>query len=62
VIFGPVYDPLTPAWKKLAFAALILAAAFIVYRGRSRSSGQFLTAVLLAVVASLAFVLILFFR
>jgi hypothetical protein len=48
VIFGPVSDWCTPAWKKLALAVLILAAVFIVYRGRSRSSGQFLTAVLLA--------------
>jgi hypothetical protein len=53
VLFGPVYDPVTPQWKKLAFLGFFLIAALVLYVGRSRPQRQFMIALLLAVIAIL---------
>jgi hypothetical protein len=50
-LFGPVYDPVTPEWKKLAFCCFFLLAALLIYPGRSRPQYRFVTALLLAVSA-----------
>ena len=57
VLFGPVYDPVTPRWKNVAFLGFILIAALALYVGRSRPQRQFMTALLLAVIVVL-FVLV----
>lgn len=62
MLFGPVYDPLTPQWKKLAFGAFILIAALVLYVRKSRPQHQFMISVLLAVIAVLFVLLIYVFR
>ncbi len=62
MLFGPVYDPVTPEWKKLAFYAFILIGAFILYIARSRQKQQFIYAVLLATIAVLFVLVIYVFR
>lgn len=62
MLFGPVYDPVTPQWKKLAFVGFLLIAAFVLYAGRSRPKLRFTSALLLAVVAVLFVFTIYVFR
>ena len=62
MLFGPVYDPFTPQWKKLAFGVFLLIAALVLYVRRSRPQHQFMISVLLAVIAVLFFLVIYVFR
>ena len=62
MLFGPVYDPVTPQWKKLAFLGFFLLAALVLYVGRKRPQHQLMISVLLAVIAILFVLVIYVFR
>jgi hypothetical protein len=62
MLFGPVYDPVTPQWKNFAFFGFFLIAALVLYVRRSRPQHQFMFSVLLAVIAVLFVLVIYVFR
>ncbi len=62
MLFGPVYDPVTPQWKIFAFLGFFLIAALVLYVRRSRPQHQFMFSVLLAVIAVLFVLVIYVFR